>query len=85
MNDKSPQKKREEGIFYDKKTASQWGECCEQCCDVHFEKTYPAHTAYLACTNLKCECHTPAKVPMTDVMKQVDKQVGRAVKRLGSH
>ena len=31
--------------------------CCEKCSDVHYEKTYPAHTTYLACRNLKCECH----------------------------
>ena len=49
---------REEGVFYDEGTAKQWGECCEECCDVHFEKTYPSHTAYLACRNLNCSCHT---------------------------
>ncbi len=53
--------KREQGIYYDEETAAQWGECCEKCSDVHFEKTYPAHTAYFACLNLKCECHLPTK------------------------
>lgn len=50
---------REEGIFYPESVAKQWGPCCEECNDVHFEKTYPAHTPYLACRNLKCYCHTP--------------------------
>lgn len=51
---------REQGIFYDEKTAKQWGECCEKCGDVTFDKTYPAHTPYYACTNLKCICHLAA-------------------------
>lgn len=47
----------QEGIFYHENTFPL--ECCESCADVHFEKTYPAHTAYFACTNLACECHNP--------------------------
>lgn len=49
--------KREESIYYDEKTTANWAECCDKCHDVTFEKTYPAHTAYHACLNLKCECH----------------------------
>lgn len=33
--------------------------CCEECYDVHYEKTWPEHTAYPACINLNCKCHTP--------------------------
>jgi hypothetical protein len=47
-------KKIEEGVFYPESMAL---DCCEKCGDVYFEKTYPAHTAYHACTNLKCNCH----------------------------
>lgn len=55
MNNK---KEREEGVFYPVKEAEEnWRECCENCVNVHFEKTWPAHTAYLACMNLKCTCH----------------------------
>ena len=43
---------REQGVFYPDDIG-----CCEECIDVHFEKTYPAHTAYYACANLKCKCH----------------------------
>jgi len=49
--------KREQGIYYDEKTCKQWPECCELCHDCTFEHTYPAHTAYYACLDLKCECH----------------------------
>lgn len=47
---------KEEGVFYPEDTG-----CCEKCIDVHFEHTYPAHTAYYACINLKCECHKEVK------------------------
>ena len=45
---------REEGVFYGEEFEN---DCCDKCHDVTFEKTYPAHTAYHACINLKCECH----------------------------
>ena len=50
---------REQGVYYPEKHIARvgWSECCEKCHDVCFEKTYPAHTAYHACINLKCECH----------------------------
>ena len=56
---------REEGVYYPEKIAEQWGECCDKCHDVTFDKTYPAHTAYHACMNLKCDCHKP-KEPIKD-------------------
>jgi len=49
----------QQGIFYHENIFPL--KCCEDCADVHFEKTYPAHTAYLACINLKCKCHDPTK------------------------
>lgn len=35
-------------------------ECCEECYDVAYEKTYPAHTAVEGCTKgfKDCPCHT---------------------------
>ena len=56
---------REEGVYYPEKIAEQWGECCDKCHDVTFDKTYPAHTAYHACMSLKCDCHKP-KEPIKD-------------------
>ena len=47
---------REEGVYYPDDNFFP-NDCCEKCHDVTFEKTYPAHTAYHACLNLKCECH----------------------------
>lgn len=50
---------REEGVFYPEEFIARkgWGECCEECYNVHFEHTYPAHTPYFACENLQCKCH----------------------------
>lgn len=39
------------------KPQEEQNDCCDKCHDVTFEKTYPAHTAYHACINLKCDCH----------------------------
>ena len=44
----------QEGVFYPENMAL---DCCEECGDVHYEETWPAHTAYHACINLKCKCH----------------------------
>ena len=48
-------KEIEEGVFYPDDMFDF--KCCDKCLDVYYEKTYPAHTCYLACTNKECECH----------------------------
>ncbi len=62
-----PPEKREQGVYYDKKTAEQWDECCEECFDVTHEKTYPAHTPFYACLKLDCKCHT--QKPLQDKLE----------------
>ncbi len=49
-----PDHNREEGVFYPESFPH---DCCDKCIDVTYEKTWPSHTAYFACINLKCECH----------------------------
>lgn len=56
---------RLQGVFYHEDTVKQFPECCNKCSDVTFDKTYPMHTAYYACINLRCECHA-GQAPQSD-------------------
>lgn len=42
-------------------------QCCEKCRNVHFEKTYPEHTATYFCVNISCPCHTPKEVTTSEI------------------